>query len=335
MSLGADELLGLQALTKLNGSSDTAPDDVEKLANGLLKYGMTAKLREAGLPWAPTPEQVEERLRNPRPAPAAPAPAAAARAGAARPAGTAPGATAPKRSKIGTVWADRRVKAGVLIPVGIFMLVVLIGGYGFKWSWTGFETNNQLWDWLHLILLPVAFGTIPLWLRYSEHMSNRRKMILAAVIVAFIGFIIAGYLVPINWTGFSGNSLWNWLTLIVLPVTLITFRAWPSSPRELRPTHISALTVIVVAWVVTLIGGYVATWHWTGYEGNTLWDWMSLLLAPLVITTMLVPTAVRFVSGDAARRAQEANRQRAAEAARQAAAKKAATQQAAAPGAQA
>jgi hypothetical protein len=306
MNLGADELLGLQALTKLKGTSEAAPDDVEQVANGLLKYGLTAKLREAGLPWAPTPEQVEERLRNPRPAPAAPAPAGATGSGVARPAGTVPAGTTPKQqSKIGTVWADRRVKAGVLIPVGIFALVALIGGYGFKWAWTGFETNNQLWDWLHLILLPVAFGTIPLWLRYSEHMSSRRKVIFASIIVAFIGFIIAGYLVPISWTGFSGNSLWNWLTLIVLPVTLITFRAWPSSPREVRPTHISVLTVIMVAWVVTLIGGYAATWHWTGYQGNTLWDWLQLTLTPLVIPTILVPSLLPLATQDAEHRARQ------------------------------
>jgi hypothetical protein len=68
--------------------------------------------------------------------------------------------------------------------------------------------------------------------------------------------------------------------------------------------------VLLVAWVVTLIGGYTASWHWTGYQGNTLWDWLQLLLAPLVIATVVVPATVRWVSGDAQRKAEELEAQR-------------------------
>lgn len=219
-----------------------------------------------------------------------------------------------------SILGAKRVKMVLFPALGIAALVVLLGGYVGKWSWTGFENNSQLWDWLHLLLLPIAFATVPLWLRFAEHMSHTRKVIMASVILAFIGFVIAGYLVPIRWTGFTGNTLWNWLTLIVLPVTLITVRAWPSSRREIRNTHIAVFSVLGAAWLITLIGGYASTWKWTGYQGNTLWDWLSLLLGPLVITTVLVPAAVKWVSGDVARHAQEAARERATEAARQAAA---------------
>jgi signal transduction histidine kinase len=194
-------------------------------------------------------------------------------------------------------------------------LIVLLGGYVGKWSWTGFEANDQVWDWLHLLLLPVALGTVPLWVTYSERMSQARKLIYAVVVVAFIGFVVAGYLVPINWTGFSGNSLWNWLTLIVLPVTLATIRAWPKSAREIRTIHIVVFSALGLAWMVTLLGGYLAKWQWTGYPGNTMWDWLQLLLAPIVISTVLVPAAIRWVSGDVARLAAEEEAKKAAEAA--------------------
>jgi hypothetical protein len=104
------------------------------------------------------------------------------------------------------------------------------------------------------------------------------------------------------------------MTLIILPVTVITIRAWPGSPREIRRIHVVVVATLGTAWLVTLIGGYDATWRWTGYPGNTLWDWLQLLLAPLVFATILVPAATRWLSGDAARLAAAAELDKAARA---------------------
>jgi len=136
-------------------------------------------------------------------------------------------------------------------------------------------------------------------------MSRARKNTFGLVIVAFAAFVMIGYLVPLDWTGFQGNTLWDWITLIVLPVTLATVQAWPSSQRELKQSHILAFSALGVAWLVTLIGGYASTWQWTGYRGNTLWDWLQLLLAPIAVSTLLIPATVRWASGDVARIAQE------------------------------
>lgn len=38
--------------------------------------------------------------------------------------------------------------------------------------------------------------------------------------MAWTGFVFAGYLVPLAWTGFRGQTLWNWLELLVLPAAL-------------------------------------------------------------------------------------------------------------------
>jgi uncharacterized membrane protein len=184
---------------------------------------------------------------------------------------------------------------------------VLVGGYGYRWSWTGFPDNNQLWDWLELLVLPVAFGVFAVWLKHGRHMSRPRRLALGAAVVAFAAFVAAGYLVPLGWTGFEGNTLWDWLTLLLLPLALLTVRVWPSTARELGRWHVVFLGLLGTALAVTLIGGYSGNWGWTGYPGNTLWDWLQLVLGPVVIATLVIPAAVRWMSGDAERRAAEAS----------------------------
>ena len=84
------------------------------------------------------------------------------------------------------------------------------------------------WDWLHLLLLPVVLGTFPLWIRHREYISPARRLAYAIAIAAWIAFVVAGYLVPLNWTGFAGNTLWDWFELIIFPVALTTWKMWPS-----------------------------------------------------------------------------------------------------------
>jgi uncharacterized membrane protein YedE/YeeE len=216
-------------------------------------------------------------------------------------------------SRVRQLKANDRLRRAALLATALVVAVVLVGGYGKKWSWTGFAGNDQLWDWLHLLLLPVALATFPLWLLYADRMSRARKALLGLAVVAFAGLVAAGYLAPMEWTGFQGNTLWDWLTLILLPLAIVTARSWPASKRELRTVHIAVIGAILVGWLVTLVGGYAGAWSWTGYDGNTLWDWMTLLLGPIAFTTVLIPSAVRWVSGDVARKiAEEEERKEAA-----------------------
>jgi len=43
-------------------------------------------------------------------------------------------------------------------------------------------------------------------------------------------------------------------------------------------------------------------WNWIGYLGNSLRDWLQLLLVPLVFPAILIPAMLKFVSGDVAGR---------------------------------
>jgi Na+/H+-dicarboxylate symporter len=60
---------------------------------------------------------------------------------------------------------------------------------------------------------------------------------------------------------------------------------------------------LVAGWIITVIGGYAVRWTWTGYADNTLWEWLQMLLEPLVFPTILLPFLLKWISGNAAERA--------------------------------
>jgi hypothetical protein len=66
-----------------------------------------------------------------------------------------------------------------------------------------------------------------------------------------------------------------------------------------RPTF----SALLAGWIITVIGGYALQWTWTGYPKNTLWDWLEMLLVPLVFPTILLPFLLKWISGNAAGRA--------------------------------
>jgi hypothetical protein len=286
VAVTGEELLGLNALVEADRTSNNGDVDVETMARAVMDGGLKARLDEVGLPWAPSPEAAREAGLQ------------------SRDGGTD---AAPEKGPLRALVDNGQARTGGGIALAIGLALVLWGGYAKGWSWTGFPSNKQLWDWLHLLLLPVAFATLPLWLRHREHISRNRQLSYLAAILAFAGFVAAGYLIPLNWTGFRGNHLWDWLTLIALPVTLISMRVWPTVDRTLLPQQVAAFAALAVGWVVTVIGGYALRWSWTGYQGNTLWDWLSLLLLPLVFPTILLPAASKWISGNAQQRAKAAS----------------------------
>jgi hypothetical protein len=73
---------------------------------------------------------------------------------------------------------------------------------------------------------------------------------------------------------------------------------WPKTGRRFRSLYGAAAGALVAAWIVTVIGGYAGDWGWTGYSGNTLWEWVQLFLAPIAITTFVVPELVTLVAGN-------------------------------------
>lgn len=269
ISIDQDELLGLAAVAELDTVATGHKRDVAEVAGALLHTALAARLEGHGLPWAPSPEAVRGRVAE---------------------------AVQPQSRIVAVLTHDRtRRYAGSALAVAV--LVVLWGGYIQGWSWTGFRANNQLWDWLELLLLPVVVGTIPLWIKNSGDMSQARRTAYLSAVAVFAAFILLAYLIPWSWSGFPGKTLWDWFGLLLLPAALVIAPMLPAAFRSVRPQHKVVIAVVSLGWAATIVGGYALSWNWTGYQGNTLWDWLELLILPLVVPIVLVPLAARWVSG--------------------------------------
>jgi hypothetical protein len=187
--------------------------------------------------------------------------------------------------------AKRSPARSALLALGLAAVaVVLWAGYGHRWSWTGINGHTAtLWDWLHLLLLPLAFALLPILLNERAEVRREHKLAGSVALLGLVIFVVAGYDVPWSWTGFSGNSLWDWLELLALPLAVALVPLTDDIRRSWGRRHSLAAAAALAAFVVALIGGYAGHWAWTGFHGNTLWDWLHLLLLPLLLPTLIVP----------------------------------------------
>jgi len=175
--------------------------------------------------------------------------------------------------------------------LAIAFAVVTYGGYELGWTWTGFADNGTIWDWLQLLVLPIVLTLLPLWYRTRHALEIEWRIAAAALALAALVLIVGGYAFDWHFTGFPGKTLWDWLDLLVLPFALSLLPiSLESSWSRFRPARL-ALTLAGVALGLLVIAGYAFNWHWTGFRGNTFWDWLHLLLVPF-----LLPAAVTWLS---------------------------------------
>lgn len=186
---------------------------------------------------------------------------------------------------------SRRAAAGIGGAVALVVVALVVyGGYGEHWRWVGVNgATATLWDWLHLLLLPIAAVVLPLWLRHRPPMNGAVMTGVAALLTAFVCVVLAGYLVPWAWTGFVGNTLWDWLNLGALPLAVALIPVLLELRSEWGRRHAVALSIVAVVFIAVVLVGYLARWAWTGFAGNTVWDWLHLLLLPLLVPAVIVP----------------------------------------------
>ncbi|HZP73570.1 MAG TPA: hypothetical protein VFA97_09360 [Gaiellaceae bacterium] len=179
---------------------------------------------------------------------------------------------------------------------GVAFAVVLWGGYDRRWRWTGFAHRALLWDWLHVLLLPLAVTVAPLWVRHRARLGALRRVVPGAACAAFVLLVVLAYSFDLSWTGFPGNTLWDWLELLVLPLAVALLPVWLDLSLGLRARHVVAAAWLLSALGVCAVGGYELGWSWTGFRGNTLFDWLQLFLAPILLPLVLIPLAATWMT---------------------------------------
>ena len=179
------------------------------------------------------------------------------------------------------------VAAGV---AGGAFAVTVVGGYSLQWTWTGFSDNTTVWDWLQLLVLPCVLAALPVWYRTRGDRRAWRTAV-GILVVACSVFITAAYTFHWTWTGFPGKTLWDWLNLMVLPIVLATMPIWLTETHRRHPAWRMGSLFALAAFVVVVVAGYSVPLRWTGFPGNTLWDWLHLLLVPFA-----VPAAFTWIS---------------------------------------
>jgi ABC-type glycerol-3-phosphate transport system permease component len=190
------------------------------------------------------------------------------------------------------------VVAAALAVAGA-LAVTLWGGYARGWHWTGYARNATLWDWLNLTLLPLALAAVPLWVRYRRRLGRTHHTAVLGTAAAFALLVVLGYALHWAWTGFPGNRLWDWLELLVLPLAIALVPVWSEASSRPRPHHLAGIAAAAAALAVAAVGGYDYGWRWTGFQGNTLFDWLHLLAAPVVVPLILVPLATGWMKAEA------------------------------------
>jgi hypothetical protein len=204
--------------------------------------------------------------------------------------GMTPAEDPPSRSDNGrmTEHVTRPPWRAIVLAAVVAFAVYVWGGYAEGWAWTGLSQDVTLWDWLEGLALPMTVALVPLLLRHRAHLGRPHKTAAVAALAVFVVLVLAGYLVPMGWTGFTGNTLWDWLSLALLPLVLATSTLWHRPPRW-TPRHVTILTGGLTVAALLVAAGYLVPWDWTGFTGNTAWDWIKLLLLPVLLPTLVMP----------------------------------------------
>jgi hypothetical protein len=80
---------------------------------------------------------------------------------------------------------------------------------------------------------------------------------------------------------------------MVLPAVLGSLPLWVDTRHSRQREWRVFLSAVLVSLVVLVVGGYDYNWVWTGFQGSKLWDWIDLLLVPVLLPFVLAWLATR------------------------------------------
>ncbi len=105
-----------------------------------------------------------------------------------------------------------------------------------------------------------------------------------AAVVAIFALLGGGW----SWTGFRGNgTLWSWLSLLMTPLAAAWLPIRLALGGHRLPSWWRRLwSAVAVVFALTIVLGYTLEWSWTGFGDEALWDWLHLLLFPIVLLAL-------------------------------------------------
>src|SRR3954454_1352152 len=126
----------------------------------------------------------------------------------------------------------RRLHASIVAALVLALTLMIFGGYGLHWSWTGFEENGTAWDWLKLFVLPVTLALLPVWQHSRKRHRTAWRWTFGLLLMVLAVFGTGGYAFHWAWTGVSGRTLWDWLEVFLVSFVLplaVAFWSYPDS----------------------------------------------------------------------------------------------------------
>src|SRR3954447_18191395 len=118
--------------------------------------------------------------------------------------------------------------------------VLVLATYGRTWSWSGFQGNENVWEWLDLLAQPIAIVALLVQL-VSPIPPRRWLLLLGAFLSGLVVLMIGGFAAHWGWTGFGEYRMWDWLHLLVLPLMLALLPLWLRAGAEVSRGVLVAL----------------------------------------------------------------------------------------------
>src|SRR4051812_36622099 len=139
--------------------------------------------------------------------------------------------------------------------------VLVLATYGRTWSWSGFQGNENVWEWLQLLAQPIAIITLLVQL-VSPLEAKRWLLVFGVFMTALAVLMVGGYAAHWQWTGFGEYRMWDWLHLLVLPVMLALLPLWLRAGDDLSRGVRLAMVTFVGTLAVVVVAGYAFGWQW-------------------------------------------------------------------------
>ena len=87
----------------------------------------------------------------------------------------------------------------LLSPFMLALVIVVVGGYLLHWRWTGYLSTEKahpprtLWDWLTLLLQPLALAFVPVYFKLRGRRSAIWPVALLSGVLVLAVLVTGGY----------------------------------------------------------------------------------------------------------------------------------------------